>query len=191
GRVVKTINGEQVTKPVQLKAVPYYTWNNRGTSNMLVWMPESTEATIIKPLKSPAMDAQCEGSTGRVSGFNDGFTPSSSTDYDKSYFYWWLKNGSKEWVQYNFDQPQTLCSSSVYWLDMTHYDGDFRVPEWWNLEYQTDDGQWFPVKTSDQYGLELNTYNEVNFEPVNTRSLRLNVKLGEGVSGGIHEWNVD
>ncbi len=191
GRVVKTINGEQVTKPVQLKAVPYYTWNNRGTSNMLVWMPESTEATIIKPLKSPAMDAQCEGSTGRVSGFNDGFTPSSSTDYDKSYFYWWLKNGSKEWVQYNFDQPQTLCSSSVYWLDMTHYDGDFRVPEWWSLEYQTDDGQWLPVKTSDQYGLKLNTYNEVNFEPVNTRSLRLNVKLGEGVSGGIHEWNVD
>ncbi|MDE5906695.1 MAG: glycoside hydrolase family 127 protein, partial [Alistipes sp.] len=102
-----------------------------------------------------------------------------------------LKNGTEESLAYEFKRPETVSSVDVYWLDFDHYDGDFRVPEWWKLYYKDGAGKWREVKTSDAYAVEKDRYNTVRFEPVKTRGLKIVAKLQEGVSGGIIEWKVN
>ena len=60
-------------------------------------------------------------------GVNDQWEPRSSSDNSKPYHYWWLKKGTAETLAYDFDQPYTVSSVQVYWLDFDHYDGDYRA----------------------------------------------------------------
>ncbi|NQU54982.1 MAG: glycoside hydrolase family 127 protein [Bacteroidetes bacterium] len=182
---------EQGIQATTLRAIPYYTWNNRGTSNMLVWMPARQDKTVQKPVASVRDLAEPKASTNWAPGLNDGFEPKSSDDTDKSYFYWWLREGAEDWVEYSFEKPVSLSSSSVYWLNLDHYDVSYRVPENWNLEYKTGGGKWIAIDTSDEYGVELDKYNTVHFKPVETKAIRLNAKQQEGFSAGILEWKID
>lgn len=179
------------TEATTLKAIPYYTWNNRGKANMLVWMPTQEDKVLVKPAKSILDVAEAKASTDWAPGLRDGFDPKSSDDTDKSYFYWWLKEGSEEWVEYSFEKPVKLSSSSVYWLNLNHYDVNYRVPEHWDLQYQLGNGSWKDVATSDVYSVALDKYNTVHFKPVKTKALRLNAKQQEGYSTGIIEWKVN
>ncbi|WP_320168077.1 beta-L-arabinofuranosidase domain-containing protein [Mangrovibacterium marinum] len=191
GERVQLNEGEKELEPVSLTAIPYYAWDNRGTSNMLVWLADEEDAVVVKPEASVSTNANASASSGWAPGLNDGFDPKSSGDVDKSYFYWWLKEGSEEWVQYEFEKPVTLSRSDVYWLDMTHYDGNYRVPQSWKLEVKDSKGNWVPVETTDAYGVALDQYNTVNFKPVKTSAVRLQAKLQEGESAGILEWKLN
>ena len=179
------------TEQISLKAIPYFTWNNRGKSSMKVWIPYLPEAVTINAQNTLMQQASTDASSDGVPGLDDGFTPASSTDTDKSYFYWWLKEGSEEWVEYRFDEPVTLSISAVYWLKMDHYDVNYNVPENWYLTYLNPDNTWVPVKNTDNYGTELDQYNTVSFEPIKTKVIRLNAKLAENYSCGIHEWKIN
>jgi hypothetical protein len=190
GASVEVRQGEKEVDPVSLTAIPYYAWNNRGASNMMVWLPDGEATVVVKPEQLPSNGAKASASTDWAPGLNDGFDPKSSADTDKSYFYWWLKEGTEEWVQYDFKKPVSISKSEVYWLNMDHYDGNYRVPENWTLEYKNNKGNWVPVETSDPYGVALDQYNPVNFKPVKTTAIRLNAKLQEGESAGILEWKV-
>jgi len=183
-------DGKQTTIPTDLMAIPYYAWNNRGTSNMLVWLPANKEKAVAKPAASLASKATPNASSGWAPGLNDGFDPKNSGDVDKSYFYWWLKEGSEETVDYVFESPVTITQSSVYWLNMDHYDGNYKVPEFWQLLYKNKAGEWTEVETSDEYGVALDQYNTVNFKPVKTTAIRIKAQLQEGESGGILEWKI-
>lgn len=199
GVVALTVKGEKIVKdadktskePVELTAIPYYSWNNRGKANMLVWMPYTEEAATPKPQPSVVDDAVTSASTGRASGLNNRFDPKNSSDTDKPYYYWWLRDGSDEWVQYSFKEPVTISSSSVYWLKLDHYDVNYRVPESWNLEYKDRNGKWKPVNTKSAYKTELDKYNTVKFTTVKAKVIRLNAKMQEGFSAGILEWKID
>ncbi len=197
GIVTLEMSGNKVTtaknstiESTKLKAIPYYTWNNRGTANMLVWMPKNKEVITLKPEPSVTDSAVSTSSSGWTMGLNDGFNPKNSGDTDKSYFYWWLKKGTEEWVQYDFEEAVSIDESSVYWLNMDHYDGNFRVPESWGLTYLDQHGKWQKVITKNHYGINLDQYNTVQFNKVKTKALRLNAKLQEDISGGILEWKV-
>jgi len=190
GEKIAEKNGKTFVEKTVLKAIPYYAWNNRGKANMLVWMPAQQDKAIMKTATSVMDLAEPSSSTDWTPGLNDSFDPKSSEDTDKSYFYWWQKEGSEDWVQYSFKKPVTLSSSSVYWLHLDHYDVNYRVPEHWNLQYKTTAGKWKAVHTSDVCGIELNKYNTVHFKPVKTKALRLNAKLQKGFSAGILEWKV-
>ena len=183
-------NGETTVEPVELTAIPYYAWNNRGTSNMLVWLPANKETAVAKPAPSFSSEATPTASSGWAPGLNDGFDPKNSGDVDKSYFYWWLKEGSEETVDYEFESPVTITQSSVYWLNMDHYDGNYKVPEHWSLLYKNKAGEWTDVETSDEYSVALDQYNTVNFKPVKTTAIRIKAQLQEGESGGILEWKI-
>lgn len=188
---VSVKNNKQVIQPTTLKAIPYYTWNNRGTANMLVWLPVQQNKAIPKPAASVRDLAEALASTDWAPGLNDGFEPKSSADTDKSYFYWWLRKGAEDWVKYKFEKPVSLSTSSVYWLNIDHYDVDYRVPEKWEIEYLTANGEWKDVETVEEYGLELNKYNTVHFNTIKTTELRLNVKQQKGYSAGIIEWKIN
>lgn len=190
GYTVSQTEISRTVEAIKLKAIPYYAWNNRGTSNMLIWMPVKEAATTMKPAPALADSAKAMASTDWAPGLNDGFDPKNSGDTDKSYFYWWLKKGSEESVNYEFKKPVTLSESSVYWLNMDHYDGNFRVPENWQLLYQDTHKQWVPVETLDSYAVKTDCYNTVKFKPVTTTGLQIKAKLQKDNSGGILEWKV-
>jgi DUF1680 family protein len=190
GKKLLKSDHSEIMEDVNLKAIPYYAWNNRGTSNMLIWMPDQISTAIVKPLESVTDSAKAIASTDWAPGLNDGFDPKNSGDTDKSYFYWWLRKGSEETVDYEFKEPVTLSESLVYWLNMDHYDGNYRVPEKWQLLYQTKSKTWTPVETTDQYTTELNHFNTIRFKPVKTSALRLKASLQKESSGGILEWRV-
>lgn len=46
------------------------------------------------------------------------------------------------------------------------------------------------VQRSGGYGIEKDQYNHVEFEPVSTTALRLEIRLPDGFSTGIQEWVV-
>ncbi len=125
---------------------------------------------------------------GLIEGEHQGDFPFGDTD--KSYFYWWLKEGSQEWVDYEFDEPTSLSQSSVYWLNMDHYDGNYRVPGSWSLLYKDSKSNWVPVETNDQYTVETDQYNTVWFKPIKTKAIRIQAQLQENQSAGILEWKV-
>ena len=65
------------------------------------------------------------------------------------------------------------------------------MPAEWRLLW-LDGKEWKPVQLArdSKYGAELDRFNEVVFEPVTTREVKLEAKLQAGFSGGILEWTV-
>jgi hypothetical protein len=63
------------------------------------------------------------------------------------------------------------------------------VPQSWRLLYRDGD-QWKPVEGADNYGVNRDQLNHVNFAPVTTHGLRLEVRLQPKFSGGILQWKI-
>nr|HPR33441.1 glycoside hydrolase family 127 protein [Prolixibacteraceae bacterium] len=175
---------------VTLKAIPYYAWNNRGPANMLVWVPSSREFICSDHAFGKEKDAEPDGSFDFVIGLNDGFEPHRSNDIDKPYYTWWHKNDPSNWVEYRFEKPVALTQSKVYWLELDHYEGNYRMPASWDLQYKNENGEWENVKTKDRYTTAPDQYNALQFEEVITSALRLNAHFQTGCSAGILEWKV-
>jgi DUF1680 family protein len=175
-----------------VKAIPYYSWNNRGAGEMQVWIPYAESAAM--PMPAPTIASKSTVSSSQknprmLKGMNDQYEPSSSQDRNSIYLHWWPKENTTEWVQYDFDQPQTVQSSKFYWFD----DGPFggcRIPAGYQLLYEKE-GNWVPVEVEQQDAITKDAYNSIRFKPVKTKALRLEVKLPEKHSAGIHEWIVN
>ena len=192
------------------QAIPYYTWDNRGNKNnykgdqMEVWIssekssaraiPVSTLASRSTSLviKTPIQkDAPVSGSAEEWSwGVNDQWDPANSHDTSKPYFYWWLKVGCPVTLAYSFPSESDVSSASVYWMQMEHYDGNFDVPASWSLQYIKND-RWFPVETTDIYGVQPDCYNTVHFKPIRTTKLQITANLKPNCSGGVLEWRLN
>ena len=82
-----------------------------------------------------------------------------------------------------------MRGAAVYWFDDTGR-GQCRVPKSWQLLYQDGD-TWQPVSTTGSFGTAKDRFNELEFNPVKTTALRLQVELQPQCSGGILEWRVD
>ncbi len=190
GLVTLSDFGVQICKDeeeeIYIKAIPYYAWNNRGTGEMAVWI--SCNGLTARPVPEPTIASKAY-SPGTY-GLNDQWEPASSSDVSKPYHYWWLKKGTEESVEYVFEKSETVSQVQVYWLNYDHYDGNFRVPESWKLQYK-DGETWKDVETSENYTTMTDTYNTLRFKPVATSGLKIVAKLQKGESGGILEWKVN
>lgn len=189
---------------VAFKAIPYSVWNNRGTDQMAIWIPESPVYARVEPLPSIASRSRtiCYQSAiqkdapetaavaGDAWGVNDRWEPACSSDTSKPYHYWWLKFGSKESISYLFDKEYEVSNVQVYWLDFDHYDSDFRTPESWTLYYK-DGEEWKEVENAGHYGVARDCYNSLDFKPVRTTGLKIVAQLRKGKSGGVIEWKVN
>lgn len=200
----KEVDRQGNVKDVPFKAIPYATWNNRGTDQMEVWMASAKEYATPTPLPTIASKARTFSIQAPIQkdapesaakevwawGVNDQWEPKSSSDTSKPYFYWWLKKGSLETLAYEFDKPYPVSGVEVYWLDFDHYDGDFRVPESWKLYYKAGN-TWKEVEALNEYGVKKDCYNKLSFKPVTTTGLKIAAQLKDGVSGGIIEWKIN
>lgn len=191
-------------KEVPVKLIPYSTWNNRGPAEMAVWVaasapmarpePESTIASRAKVYTITRAPIQKDGleyeRRSYCYGVNDQWDPLTSDDMSKPYHYFWLREGTEETIEYEFDQAENVQNVQVYWLDFDHYDGNFRVPESWKVQYKSGN-QWKDVEAKGEYACKKDCYNSVDFTPVTTTGLRLLVRLQKGESGGVMEWKVN
>ena len=204
GKAKKVMRSGEVTE-VPFRAIPYSSWNNRGAQPMQVWIASLPITVRPTPLPTLASQAQTYANRGPIQndapetapvdswagGTNDQWEPKRSSDTSKPYHYWWLKRGTQEAISYRWDDSHMVSNVQVYWLDFDHYDGNFRVPESWRLYYETHDGQWLEVEEHEPYTVLKDCYNTVSFKPINTKSLKIVVKLQEGQSGGVLEWKVN
>ncbi|MES2005871.1 MAG: beta-L-arabinofuranosidase domain-containing protein [Bacteroidota bacterium] len=184
-------NSSLIKTDLQAKAIPYYAWSNRGPSEMVVWIPYEESAARPKPAATIASKSKVSASINNqrmLTALNDQFEPANSEDKSGLYLHWWPKKDTDEWIQYDFDSEQTVSESSVYWYD----DGPFggcRIPASWRLLYKDGDN-WVPVKNLTPYELVKDKYDVVKFEPVKTKSLRMEIRLPKNYATGVHEWIV-
>jgi DUF1680 family protein len=160
---------------VPFTAIPYFANANRQPGEMQVWVAETPQQA--NPLPKPTLASRARpsashcGPSDAVSALNDQVEP------------------TKEWVQYDFDQPTQVSATEVYWWDERRINAHCRVPQSWRLLYQSGD-TWEPVRSAAA-GVEMDRFNRVVFDRVETQALRLEVQLAPDWSGGILEWRVE
>jgi len=180
-----------VKKETRMQAIPYYAWANRGPSEMQVWIPYEESAAKPKPAPTIASKSQVSSSlknSKMTKALNDQYDPQDSKDASSLYLHWWPKKNTIEWVQYDFDKEYTVSECQVYWFDDGPW-GGCRIPAGWKLYYKKGDA-WIPVQTKGNYSVTKDAYDHIQFEPVKTRALKLEVILPTDHSTGIHEWIV-
>jgi DUF1680 family protein len=173
----------------ELNAIPYYAWANRGPGEMLVWIPSGE--TSARPLPWPTLASTSKISTSggqNPRAINDQNEPQSSRDPSNSYFHWWPRKGTTEWVELAFARRSTVSEMEVYWFDDTG-SGECRVPKSWRVLYK-DGSDWKPVESTTPFAAERDRYNKVSFKPVMTDALKLEVVLQSEWSAGIQELKV-
>lgn len=187
----KENSDELISSTQTVTAIPYYSWANRGANDMTVWIPYNASAAIPKPAPTIASKSKVTSSVNNKRMYravNDQYDPQDSRDASAGYLHWWPKKSSTEWVQYDFDQPYTISSSKVYWFDDGPW-GGCRIPLEWKIYYMKD-GVWVPVVNTSSYEIAKDKYNMVQFQPVTTTAVKIEVRLPDDNSAGIHEWIV-
>ncbi|NOY81502.1 MAG: transcriptional initiation protein Tat [Kiritimatiellaeota bacterium] len=115
----------------------------------------------------------------------DGMLPKSSGDERIPRLTWWDHRGTREWVELHFSHPRKLEKCEVYWFDDTGV-GQCRIPKSWRVLYWIG-REWRPVDSPSGYGTEKDRFNTVQFDPIETSAVRIEVTLRPHFSGGILE----
>jgi hypothetical protein len=186
----------------ELVAIPYSTFGNRGETEMSVWLARDAQRAVVAPTvtlaSSSVATSSCgEGTvadnypghtpptvarrmyplsqdgSGHISAIYDQAEPIGSEDGSGAFLRLRPQTGSHAWVQYDFPKPSRVSSVSVYWKD----DKQFCVaPSSWRLTYKEGDS-WQPVTGAGEFKTERGSYNTVQFTPVETTALRLEIEL--------------
>ncbi len=175
--VKRGADGRSVERePREVTAIPYFARANREPAHMAVFLLRDPAAAVLPPVPTLATLATVTSSNGKgnTAALRDQVTPARSGDHSRGVFVWEGCLGTTEWVQYQFPEPQTISSSSVYWYD--RFGTAERLPKSWRLLYR-DGPDWKPVANKDPYALVTDAPNTVRFAPVKTDALRLEATL--------------
>jgi DUF1680 family protein len=185
-------DGRLTTSNVKLTLIPYYAWCHRGSGDMKVWLAQDLKATRPSAPATLASSSKITSSMRLPSlqSINDGLVPKDENDRSIPYTHWWPKNNTTEWIAYTFPAATKVQSCTVYWFDDQPW-GGCSVPDAWAIYYMDNQGQWQPVKGADAYPTKRGQACTVNFDPVTTTALKLEVKINERLSAGVFEWEVN
>ena len=183
--------GQVVAKNVKLTMIPYYAWCHRGSGEMIVWIPQELRATTPSQPETLSSQSKVQASTmtSAISAINDRLVPKHSEDRSVPYYHWWPKQGGTEWLEYDFPKATKVSSSTVYWFDDQPW-GGCSVPQAWRIYYKDKNGQWQEVEGADKYTLNKGVANDVNFKPVTTTAVKLEVDQPAEYSCGLFEWEI-
>jgi hypothetical protein len=95
-------------------------------------------------------------------------------------FTWTPARGQTQWVQYTFPADETVSRIDLFWTV---------APQSWRLLYQ-DGGQWKEVAAQGAYGRDVNMFTRLEFAPVTTMALRIEVTLAPAAPPALAEWRV-
>jgi hypothetical protein len=149
-------------------------------------------AAFLPTLASKASGSAVQGVAG-IRALNDGVVPrtpapggrgggpgAAGSAADVPVFTWTPSRGSTQWVQYTFPAEETLGRIDLFWTV---------APQSWRLLFQRA-GQWEPVTPRGPYGRETNAFTRLEFEPVKTMALRIEVTLAPDAPPALAEWRV-
>ena len=175
----------------RLTLIPYYAWCHRGSGAMRVWISQDMNATT--PAMPPSLASKSVVSTSSkmpaITAINDRLIPRNEDDRSVPYTHWWPKQGTTEWIVYTLPEPTEVKSSTVYWFDDAPW-GGCRVPKSWCIYYMNDNGEWEKVNNPDYYNVDKGIANTVNFDPIRTTAVKLEVQQPDEYSSGLFEWEV-
>ena len=183
--------GRLNTEDVKLSLIPYYAWCHRGSGKMRVWLSQDLSSSRPEQPATLASLSKVTASTpaASLSAVNDRLVPKDGTDRSMPYYHWWPKQGVTEWIAYEFPEASTVQSSTVYWYDDGPW-GGCRVPKAWRIFFKNDNGEWQSVSGADKYPTTKGTACTVNFEPVKTKAIKIEIDLPSDNSAGLFEWSV-
>ena len=118
-------------------------------------------AAGVRALNDGVFPAAAPG-PGRGGG--PGATPATA---DIPLFTWAGSRGATQWVQYTFPGDETVAKAEVFWTT---------PPQSWRLLYQ-DGSQWKEVAARGAYGVTPNAFNAIEFSPVTTMAMRVEVTM--------------
>lgn len=183
--------GRLLAKDQQLTLIPYYAWAHRGPGNMAVWLPSEVRAT--RPVAIPTLASKSQVSASHpaksLTSITDGLVPADENDRTIPYYHWWPKEGTTEWIVYEFPEKTEVSSSTVYWYDDAPW-GGCRLPRSWKIYYKNEAGEWTTVPEADAYPISKGNPNTVHFAPVKTSAVKLEVVLPEKNAAGLYEWEI-
>ena len=184
-------NGRLVAEDVKLTLIPYYAWCHRGSGSMAVWLPQELTATRPTMPATLASISKLDASTktSSLKSIADRLVPKDEFDRSMPYYHWWPAQATTEWMTYEFPEATTVKSSTVYWFDDGPW-GGCRVPKWWKIYYMDEAGEWQEVQNPDKYETVKGAANTVNFDPVTTTKVKLEVRQPDDNSAGLFEWEV-
>ena len=184
-------SGRLTAKDVRMTFIPYYAWCHRGSGKMRVWQAQDLNASRPSKPTTLASLSKITASTPAtsLSSISDRLVPKDGDDRSMPYYHWWPKNNCTEWIAYEFPQESTVQSSTVYWFDDGPW-GGCRIPKAWRMYYKDGEGKWQPVSGADKYPSIKGSACTVNFDPVKTTAVKIEIDLPEDNSAGLFEWSV-
>jgi len=183
--LVRNKDGVLRKEPGPIKAIPFFANANREPSSMDVWLADDRGKT--QPLLGGTPAASYCNAGDTVTALNDGIFPRASDDGTIPRMTWWDHKGTSEWAQVIHRTPRAISSVGLYWWDESRVAGGCRVPQSWSVQYLDASGNWLPVLNSSPRGVAMDQFNNVTFDPVETRGIRIVAQLQPGWSGGILE----
>ncbi|NDV58476.1 beta-L-arabinofuranosidase domain-containing protein [Bacteroides sp. 519] len=183
--------GRLTTTDVTLTMIPYYAWAHRGSGNMAVWLPIEVRASrpATPPTLASSSTIEASHKAGSLNSICDGLIPKDERDTSVPYYHWWPKQGTTEWISYEFPEATSVSRSVVYWYDDGPW-GGCRVPKAWKIYYKDNSGEWKPVPNDSGYGVKKGFANEVFFDTVKTKAVKLEVQLPDDNAAGVFEWEI-
>lgn len=141
-----------------------------------------------EPLGAAATATAPAGAAG-LRALNDGLVPKARGRREPApapvpgvpgAFTWSREENAGQWVQYTFPSQEEVANVELFWVT---------APASWRLLYQ-EGGQWKEVAPRGPYGRQEGTFNRLEFAPVKTGALRLEVSMEGEVAPALAEWRV-
>ena len=200
--------------PIEIQAIPYYAWNNRGddadyiegqvknsSSKMLIWTQadEAKQEAVSGTADDAAYDAKVTSdkiySGARIEGVKTNWEPtSSSMGNGLGWSNWESEPGSEHWLMYEWDEPITTKQMQIYWYDNHDWD---RSPATLKVQYQDESGAWKDATMLTEYeGVadKNDQYNVIDLEEITTKAIRLLMTVRSEPSTvksiGVYRWKV-
>jgi hypothetical protein len=150
-------------------------------------------AAYVPTLAARSTGGAAVGAAG-VRALNDGLVPRPATggrgrgggpgpgapQADAPVFSWMGSRGPTQWVQYTFPGEEQVSKVDVFWTI---------PPKSWRLLYQ-DGSQWREVSPRGTYGTDANTFTTLEFAPIKTMAMRVEVTIDPQQSAALAEWRV-
>lgn len=170
------VGGDHFRRSVSLDEVTF----DDSTTPALINMVEPTRppAPPAKPQRNIAAAARIVASNSPVPvqywirALNDGKVHENPLPPDV-WGTWTPNNPAQQWVVYQWEDPVRLNGARIrFWNDQPAGSGvGVAAPKAWHLEYWNEKA-WAPVVATSAYGVSTEAFNDVAFDPVQTRCLR-------------------
>ncbi|MBN2182639.1 MAG: hypothetical protein JW715_12065 [Sedimentisphaerales bacterium] len=145
----------------------------------------------LMPTLTEKSTVSSSSESGNLRALNDGRIPFAGRFQRRQQtpvFTMQSSNDEPRWVQYNFPEMTEVETSQVYFITGENEDSP-QLPKSWRLLYR-DGSDWKPVSATSAYELQANRFNAVNFSPVRTGAMRLEVECDGDSRVDIAEWRV-